>query len=81
MTMRLPRPVSGLGPWLATAAAVFAGLGIGCQTTPHPASAAAPASAPAATPATSARPASRGLDPLDMDPGAAPPTTGRNSHG
>jgi putative endopeptidase len=69
--MRLSRPASGLGPCLATAAAVFAGLGIGCQTTPRPASAAAPASAPAATHEASARPASQGLDPLDMDPAAA----------
>jgi predicted metalloendopeptidase len=49
---------------LAAAAVVAAGLGIGCQTTARPASAAAPA-APAAS-------SSRGLDPLDMDPGAPP---------
>jgi predicted metalloendopeptidase len=53
-------------------AAVLAGVGIGCSTGAGPASVAAPARAPAAPLAATAKPASAGLDPLDMDPGAAP---------
>ena len=53
---------------LATAAVVFAAIGIGCQT-----AGSRPSAAPAAgAPPVSAAPAPRGLDPLDMDRSAPP---------
>ena len=65
--MRFVRSVVHFGPRLATVTTALAVFGIGCQTAAPPASRPAPAVAPAATPAASARPASRGLDPGDMD--------------
>ena len=70
--MRFARSVFHFGSRLATMSTALAVFGIGCQSAAPAPSGPARAVVPAVAPAASGRPASRGLDPGDMDPSAPP---------